>query len=158
MKKLFLGVMLCSAVLLIGNTASAIPLLQLDIAGGNYDTITESTIGGPTGTLIALLEPNKTSNSDTYFISIALAPKTDGVPSQSINNFSPATTDYPTTAGVSNFAFVTSYQDDSPFDGTKNHGVFDTWYWEYTFQFDGSETVGKYNVQLGDPDYLPEPP
>ncbi len=59
-------------------TASAIPTLQLDIEGGFYDPVTETTVTtDPVFDLSALLTlPTGTDPSGTYYVSIALQPKT----------------------------------------------------------------------------------
>jgi len=156
MKKL-LGCLLC--VMLLGffaAPAAALPTLQLDILG--YDSTDGTTVGGPTGTLVALLqeESNGPSGgidtlSGTYNISVAIVPKTTSNPGVSIDNFIPRTVD----SGVasSSFSQTGPAGSGSPFDGTKSHEIFDTWYWEFEFQFDGSQQVGAYNVQddAGDP-------
>jgi len=54
----------------LGQRAQAIPSLQLDIAGGYYDTISETSLSdGPIFTLEAYLKAT-TANplSDTYYI------------------------------------------------------------------------------------------
>jgi hypothetical protein len=155
MKKLFLVVMLCSAFLLIGNTASAQPLLQLDIAGGTYlNGADGTTYGGPSGTLYALLDPNsgeygtgdnKVDVGDTFYISLGLVPS---------NTSDPGSDPIFTSITASSFSF------NGETDGTPNllppHGVFPTYYWEYEFTFDDtdqSKWVMPINVaeDLGDP-------
>lgn len=150
MKKL-MGLFLC--VMLLGffaAPAAALPTLQLDILG--FDSTAGTTIGGPTGTLVALLQEETSGGpgmiddiGGIYFISLAIAPKSSTSPA-SIDNFS-------IISGATESASLTSGGLGSPFDGTKSHGIFDTWYWEYSFTFDAPKTVGAYNVQddPGDP-------
>jgi hypothetical protein len=61
MKRLTLLMMLCGAFLLLGSTAIAYPLLQLDIDGGNNTSYQGGSIvsgGDPTFNLVALIDTN----------------------------------------------------------------------------------------------------
>lgn len=142
MKKLFLVLMFCGAFLLMGNTASAVPLLQLDIAGGSYDWSTETTVtSDPTLTLQALLK-TEAGLSGTYYISAALVPKTSGpdpVTSPTINSFS-------IFSGATGGSLSSAIFGDPGLE----HGIFDTTYYEYQFQFNGV-TVPSYDVQFDTP-------
>jgi hypothetical protein len=144
MKKLFLMVMVCCAFLLIGNTASAQPILQLDISGGTY-VGDGTTYGGPSGTLWALLDPksgeyddtatNKVNVLDTYYISLAVVPKTsvDPVTDPGFLNSTALTFSGPSPSDG---------KYGTPTNGSSNlpgHGVFDTYYWEYEFKFNPTE-------------------
>jgi hypothetical protein len=161
MKKLFLVVFLCTTLLFIGNTASAQPILQLDISGGTYIG-DGTTYGGPSGTLWALLDPksgeyddtatNKVNVFDTYFISLAVVPQTSSDP---------------VTDPIFSNLTAKTFSGPSPLDGKygtptngsdslAGHGVFPTWYWEYQFTFDDLDDLKKVdpiNVQTdpGDP-------
>ena len=145
MKKL-LGCLLC--VMLLGffaAPAAAYPTLQLDILGGSYDTTTESTIGGASGTLVALLNPDKDDLlGGTYYISLAVVPITTTDPG-SLGTFS-------IDSGATDLVHTGLGVSGNPLPLGQPHGVFDTWYEEYSFKFDGTQ-VGAYNVQddAGDP-------
>jgi hypothetical protein len=143
MKKL-LGCLLCVVLLgFFAAPAAAIPTLQLDILG--YDSTDGTTVGGPTGTLVALLNPDKDDfPSGLYSISLAVVPMTSTSPG-SIGSFA---VDYGATAlGLSGAGYG------NPLPLGQPHGTFDTWYEEYSFTFDGTQQVGAYNVQFdaGDP-------
>jgi len=142
MKKLFLVVFLCTAFLFMGTTASAIPVLQLDIVGGSYDgntTVTSSS----SFQLVALLNPDSgvyDSSITNYYISAALVPK---------QNYSPGPS--PSIA-ASTGASLTGNDYDGYGDPGLEHGIFDTYYWEYEFNFTGTK-VNAYDVATtpGDP-------
>jgi hypothetical protein len=122
MKKLFLVVFLCSAFLLMANTASAIPVLQLDIVGGTYDGNTTVTSSG-SFQLVALINPFSglyDGSIDNYYISAALVPKQDYS-----GSLSPSITGSNLTGNV-----LSDYGDPG-----LEHGIFDTYYWEYELQF-----------------------
>ena len=148
MKKLFLVVMLCSAFLLIGNTASAINFLQLDIPGGSYDSITESTIGGTSGQLVALIDSTKSKydTNNTYSIILSYMPKTNTDPGFTLNatNFSLASGGSGGTLGPASST--------SPPYSQLNHDAFPTVHWIYEdFQISTPPIeVGAYNTQTGD--------
>ena len=84
MKPLYLPL---AAALALGfaTSAQAIPALQLGITGGTYDSTTQTTVAsGSIFTLSAYLTPKQNATSaeidallaDTYYISMALVPKT----------------------------------------------------------------------------------
>jgi len=151
MKKLILMIILCSTFLLFSISASAVPLLQLDIAGGTYIG-DGTTYGGPSGTLIALLDPssgeygtanNKIDVGDTFFISLSVLPSNSSDPG--INPI---------------FGLPTTAIDLTSLGGTGGtpinmppHGVFPTYYWKYSFKFDELNLMNPINVaeDPGDP-------
>jgi hypothetical protein len=79
-----------ASMAVLPGTAAAVPLLQLDIAGGYYDTSTQTIIAsGPVFTLTAVLTPSQNATAtdianllnDTFYISAAVTPQygpTDG--------------------------------------------------------------------------------
>lgn len=149
MKKLFLVAMLCSAFLLIGNTASAYPLLQLDIIGGTYDSGSQDTVYvGDDPTLVALLNPNDDhgkydSSIDKYYFSIAYYPEASTFGGSA-----------PTVTAKTGFGAKALDNTGTGIYGTPSigggnlppHGVFPTYYYEWEFEFDGY-MVDAYNVQ-----------
>ena len=150
MRKLFLVVFLCTACLLIGNTVWAYPLMQLDIVGGTYDGNT-TVIDGTSGPfeLVALLNPSAGDYYDVidpiqnYYISAAIVPSTGAYagPSPTLG----ASSGYTLTPGSPSTGNVRPT--DLPW-----HGPFPTHYWEYEFQFTGTERVVPYDVaDPGDP-------
>ena len=77
----FSRIVVLLGVLLLSAKAEAYPLLQLDIIGGHYDSVTETIVSdGPDFTLVALLTPHGSAGAqigqylDTYYISAAVSP------------------------------------------------------------------------------------
>jgi hypothetical protein len=150
MKKLFLVVILCSAFLLIGNTASAINFLQLDIVGGSYDSGTESTIGDPAGTLVALINPTKKKYNvaNDYFITLSIMPNTSSYkgtgPDLGLgigNSFSLASGG---TGGSLSYSGTTA-----PYSQVNHGEAFPSDYWTFGAFSPTGSTVPTYNVQTG---------
>lgn len=147
--------------------AQAIPMLQLDIGGGTYDTTTETTItSDPTFTLYAYLTPDKQTGSQTdaeyqayldsllnmdYYISSAIVPKTssanDDFGSFMLDGVSYDYTDMSYgTPPLENNPSITQLYD--PLDLQK-HDIFDTSFLETKFKFDGNNIIPAFNVQDG---------
>ncbi len=135
----------------------AIPTLQLDIADGVYDPVTETIVATSTSfTLYALLTPQ--ANDDlsallgtTYYLSAAIIPVPDD--GADIGSF----TIYQGPAGIDETVHVTSdmvygtppveaFQEFDSGDLSK-HGVFPTYFSEFSFIFDESAMTATYNAQ-----------
>ena len=143
--KRVIGLWVGFALLIWGWPAFAVPVLQLDIAGGLYstddpryenDTVVSS---GDDFTLYALMreQTNKTSLKDEYFISIALYPN---VHQSSL----------PPDLGSFTFAGQTIYADrDLTYGnpGISPHGVFKSYYLLHKFHFDETRQTAVYDVQ-----------
>lgn len=125
-----------------GHQAFALPSLQLDIGGGYYNQSgnplydTETVIASsPQFTLYALMNPTrKTTLADTYYLSMAL--------------FSSPGSTGDTGSFVFNGRAIDIDQDmlyGNP--GLPGHGIYNTNYLVYNFNFDPENMVGKYNVQ-----------
>lgn len=76
-----------AALLSVVGTANAVPELQLSIAGGTYDTTSETSISsGPVFDLYAYL--NRASNTGTFYVSMALTPAVaEAVPAPDFGSF-----------------------------------------------------------------------
>jgi len=145
MKKL-LGSFLCLAILIWGCPAFAVPVLQLDIGGGYYNTTgdpryNDETVvsDGDVFTLYALMQPKRgqTSLNDTYYISMALYPQipiTSPPPNVGYFTFEGQTIDVAEDMAYGN-------------PGIPSHGVFDTYYALIAFKFNPTSKVGLYNTQ-----------
>lgn len=139
-----LAIALCS-------TAYATPTLQLDIAGGTYDTTTETVIAGSTSfTLYAYLAPDgKNSISDIYGLSMAITPKF-GPAGGSLGSFTVNGTMIDVTQdmvyGTPPLEVVSALQGSDPGD-LSSHGIFDTYFAELRFDFAGASQSSIYNVQ-----------
>ena len=144
MKKI-LGPFLCLALLIWSFPAFALPSLQLDIGGGYYNTTgdpryNDETIisSGDVFTLYALMEKGKyTSLDDTYSISMALFPHI------SLTSTSPNFGSFMFNGQTIDVAEDMIYGN----PGIPSHGVFDTYYHVYDFNFIAGNQVGKYNTQ-----------
>ena len=122
--------------------AYAYNTLQLDIEGGTYDPVTQTIVAsGSTFTLYSLLEPDQDTGTDlVYYISAAITPK------------------LATQADLGSFTFngVVIDVTDDMFFGTppiadvdhdlQSHGIFETYYSEFAFQFDETQQVLPYNT------------
>jgi MYXO-CTERM domain-containing protein len=152
------------ALALAGVSAQAIPNLQLGIKGATYVGGTEETSVATTNPfdLWAFLNkgPNSTSVSDTYFISAALV-RTDGgsVPNTSANlgSFKFAGVDYNVTGNMvyGNPPLETALDHQGGSD-LAPHGIFPTWFKEFSFTFDSNAKYVDLNT-APDPDDLTTP-
>lgn len=132
--------------------AWALPSLQLDIGGGVYDPVTE-TIVTPSGpfTLYAYLIPDPAPGptallGDTYYISAAIAPQV-GPAASSLGSF----TFNGTTVNVtSDMTFGTPPIEAAPLHQAGDlpkHGIYNTYYKEFAFQFNDANQSAPYNTQ-----------
>lgn len=122
----------------------ALPVLQLDIAGGSYDASTQTVVSSANEfDLIALLNSN--SAAGHYYLSVALTPATStggSFGSFTINgNTVDVTADmvYGTPPSELNLAH-------DPGD-LSTHSIYPTYFFEYSFYFDPAMTTSAYNVQ-----------
>lgn len=127
--------------------AHALPALQLDIGGGFYDTSTETILTtSNTFTVYALLNPTKISATDTYYLSAALSPQTTNL--SAVGSFSLSGPDLLTSSdwsyGVPPLEGVLSTFDAGDLS---KHGVFPTYFKEFSFTFNQLHTSGLYNTQ-----------
>lgn len=140
------------------NLAYAVPMLQLGIGGGAYDTDTETIVTqSPVFTLYAYGKKNQDGDtvfnkevdiSEDFYISIALTPQT-------------ALLDKPLSIGSFDFAGTTYGIDDMihgipPIEGgdatrdaqdLQKHGIFETFFLEVQFKFLSSQTTASVNTQ-----------
>jgi hypothetical protein len=162
---------------LLAAQAEAVPILQLDMKGGVYDPVTETIVApGGTFTVFAVLTPGANATAaeiaalldTTYFLSVALTPQT-GPPGGSFGSFAfglPGTTSTckettsptpgacPQTVnvtsdmsyGVPPLEIVSSLQGWDANDLSK-HGIYQTYFSEFSFKFSPLDTASKYNTQ-----------
>lgn len=139
-------------------SAHAIPLLQLDIGGGSYDTSTQTTVTSADAfSLYAYLTPSNSCDAlcaasllgTQYYVSVALAPQTST--SGNYGSFS-----YNTGAATT---VVNATSDMTygrpPLEGTlatsdpgdlAPHGIYDTYFYEIPFYFASANTACVVNV------------
>jgi hypothetical protein len=136
--------------------SSAAPLLQLDIAGGVYDPVSQTiTATSNIFTLSAILTPKSTDSAlkiaerlgQTYYVSAALTPSpgTSGATagSFSINGVTTQATAN-MTYGVPPIERLSSLQGADPGD-MPGHGIYPTFFTQVAFQFSASSTATTYN-------------
>lgn len=149
---LLLGASLFGASL----AAQAIPMLQLGIGNGYYDTETETSVtNAGQFTLFAYGKAtgNKTVNvNETHYISVAVSPKLGPAP-EPIGTFSIGTNNFTIADMVYGNPPIEDFLEKDPHD-LSSHGVFDTFFLEIAFQFSASQTTASVNVQ-DDPDHVP---
>jgi hypothetical protein len=149
--------LLLASILAFAQTAQAVPLLQLDMAGGVYDPVTE-TIIAPNGSfeLFALLTP-RTNATDAqiedllntvYYISVAITPKVSSPASLGSFEFGTTTVDVTAdmTYGTPPLEAFAVLQGQDPHD-LPGHGIYDTYFVEFAFQFQATNTALTYNSQ-----------
>jgi hypothetical protein len=151
-----LTVLLTIAGAFVGSDASAVPVLQLDIAGGVYDLGTETIIGmSDPFTLYAILTPHENATpdqiaallADTYYVSVALTPKI-GLPGASLGSFEfdgvtvNATTDM--TYGVPPIEANGTALFDA--NDLSKHNIFETYFSEFDFTFNPANRAVVYNT------------
>lgn len=139
------ALLLAGVLALAPSLASAVPVLQLDIAGGSYDPVEEIVFtDADSFTVYAYLKAGA-SLTDTYYLSVALAPQVStagSFGSVSVNGTSyGATGDMvfgvpPIEGGVATFD-----AGDLP-----KHGVYETYFFEVSFQFDAANVSGVYDT------------
>jgi hypothetical protein len=140
MKKLFLFLALgifCG----VYSSAYALPMLQLDISNGYYDTQTDTVFASNDNfTLYALLNSkNNQALQATYFIAAAL------VGPHGTKVSSPG--DYGSfTIGGASYDATTSMTYGNPFGSKLKHGIYATYYNAISFKFDPNNTATAYNT------------
>jgi len=138
--------------------AAAIPVLQLDIGGGVYDLETETIVGtSDPFTLYAILTPRWGATTEqinallaeTYYISVALTPKT-APPGGSLGSFTfndgTIIHDVDVTSGM-DFG-VPPLESNVTFDANdlSKHGIYETYFREFDFTFNSINTALAYNT------------
>lgn len=122
-----------------------VPLLSLDIAGGTYDSASETIVAqGNPFTLYALFNTERGRASGTYYIAAAIVPKTQNPPTTSFGSFTVDGRTY-SAANMSYGnppASITHESRDLP-----SHGIYDTHYVEIAFRFDWYKRADLYNSQ-----------
>ena len=143
-------VFVAGLILFSSTQGLAVPTLQLDIAGGTYDSSTQTIVAtGNIFTLYAYLSPNfRNTLTDTYFISAAISPKVD-IGGADIGSFTfngntiNATGDM--TYGTPPLEEIADLQGWDKGDLPK-HGIFPTYFSEFEFQFNSANQIGKYDT------------
>jgi hypothetical protein len=138
-------------------TAEAVPLLQLDMKDGVYDTSSE-TIVGPGGgpfTLYAILSPKATWSQDvinyflgqTYYISVAVTPAIGPAPAD-LGSFVFQGSNVDVSAdmiyGTPPVETLSSYDTGD----LENHQIYPTFFQQFSFQFQSADKALTYDSAL----------
>ncbi len=127
----------------LATSVFGVPMLQLDIAGGTYDSSSETIIAsGSPFTLYALYNTLQGKVSGTYYIAAAIVPKTQNPPATDFGSFKVNGVTY-SSANMAYGNPPASVTQDSL--DLASHGIYDTHYVEIGFTFDKSQTAGLYN-------------
>jgi hypothetical protein len=140
---LVLGMLgLCSGIGVFGT-----PLLQVDIEDGVYDPVNENIVSTSNPfTMYTLFNTTKGKASGTYYLSVAIVPKTANPPASPFGSFKVNGDTYSLANG--NIVFG-----NPPVSVIKNnldlpsHDIFDTHYAEIAFTFDKTKKANLYNTQ-----------
>ena len=146
MKKLFVVLMVSSFLLIGANMALAVPFLQLDISDGIYDNGTETVFATDNVfTLYALIDPgsNEFVEGETYYISASVTPQLDQGADLGSFDFDGQTIDVTADMEYGTAPIDILAQNlDLP-----GHGIFPTYFTEFSFTIDTSKMAAEYNSQ-----------
>ena len=167
MKRLWKYLALLAVLVLLpalAKKSEAVPLLQLDMAGGVYDPVTQTIVApGGSFTVYAILTPQTGATaqeiakllSTNYYVSVALTPQlqqttpapnlgsfTFGAQGGTQNTINAATG---MTYGVPPLELMSTMQGFDPGDLSK-HGIYPTYFSEFGFNFSGLQQSGVYNT------------
>lgn len=157
MRKSILG-SLVLAGLLTALPASAAPLLQLDIVGGEYDPTTETIVATDSQfTLVALATPQGNVSAQdilnsTYYVSMAITPQYGPLPGD-LGSF---TVNGQTVNATANMTYGTppvevfSQLQGSDAQDLSTHDIYPTYFAEFAFQFSSLSTTQTYNTATGE--------
>lgn len=140
----------------VANSASALPGLMLDLDASNvsYNGTIQTT--DDTFSVYAYLAPKNNESladvndllADTYYVSIALTPKTGPIGGM-FGSFDVDSTTV-TVTGDMTYGAPPLTGDPSPLweaGDLAKHGIFETFYYEVAFQFDASDVTLVYDTQ-----------
>lgn len=129
---------------LLAMGAHAVPVLQLDIAGGSYDASTETiTSSSKQFDLLALL--NSSSTEGQYFLSMAVTPAINAAGSYGSFSFNGNTIDVTADMVYGTPPAEANIMHDGGDLG--NHSIYPTYFFEYGFYFNSANTTSLYNVE-----------
>ncbi len=133
--------------LLLASPAMALPTLQLDILGGTYDSVDQTTVANSNAfTLRTLLKATSTNLSVPYYLSVAIEPGLAlSNPAPDIGSFKVNGTTY--TSSMLTWGTPPTNVPDSQTGNLSPHGIYPTYYLELQFSFANAGTVAAYNVQ-----------
>jgi len=139
--------LLTTLLLILSINVSAVPLLQLDIPIGDYDHNTQDSVVSDTQYgLTAILNEKYLNNpingllTDSFYLSFAL-----------VSEFISGSGDYGSFTINGNEIAVTADmvwgKPPSEDDDIAGHGIYDTWYYQYLFDFSDAEYQLLYDAE-----------
>jgi hypothetical protein len=139
--------------LLASTTASAVPVLQLDIAGGSYDAADETIVtSADSFTVYAYATPTGNARRSsivgrTYYLSIALTPETRRSGAD-LGSFTVNGTVYDATADMTFGVPPIEASGRTTYDGgdLARHGIYSTHFVQIPFTFSAANRSGEYNT------------
>lgn len=142
------------AVAVAPYAASAVPVLQLDIEGGSYDSASETIVTSESSfTVYAYATPQGNTSLDallgrTHYLSVALTPQT-GPADVAAGSFTVNGTTYLATQDMTYGVPPIEANGTAAHDGGDlgQHEIFETFFVEIPFQFVAGQTSGEYNTQ-----------
>jgi hypothetical protein len=152
------------AALIVGaaRPASAIPLLQLEVTNGVYDTVDEDTVATTNAfTMYAYLTPpNNASVADinkllaqTFYISAAISPKVSATnPNLGSFSFNGTTVNATSDMTYGTPPMPATFSSDIP-----SHGIYETYFKEFSFKFLAANKSAAYDVQTATQFDAPQP-
>ena len=156
---LVLGI-IATVLSLVTAQTQAVPVLQLGIGGGEYDWDTQTIVtSDPVFTLYAYgkigdyTKKQGINLSDTYYISIALTPKTGPTAPSDIGSFdfSSANCGGDETCEIGDMTYGTPPLESSGATTDPNdlgsHGIYETFFIEVPFLFSADHTTALVNTQ-----------
>ena len=155
-------VIIATIMLAVCGGVLAIPTLQLDIEGGVYDPVTETTItGADVFNLHALLSPDADSTLEgLYRFSAALTPQTaQTYPDPDLGSILFDGFSYDVTGdmdwGTPPLALLLGTTEEGK--DLPPHSIYPTYYLEFEIDFNAATQLSSYNVQddIGDPADFP---
>lgn len=161
MKANALGIGLAALIGVAGLTAlprdaNAVPTLQLGIAGGSYDSTTQTVVSsGSSFALYAFLLPNASNTIyDTYYLSMALTPTISG--SANLGSFTYNGNPVNVTSGMTyGTPPIDAFSSNWDPGDLAPHSIFDTYFKEVGFSFSSGQSA-VFNTQ-DHPTWGPQP-
>ncbi|TXT24980.1 MAG: hypothetical protein FD134_1277 [Gallionellaceae bacterium] len=129
-------------------TANAVPVLQLGIVGGTYDSATQTVVATtPAFSLYAFLAPNSSNTlSDSYYLSMAITPQVS-TPAN-LGSFTYNSTTVAVTSGMTyGYPPIDTFSAGADPGDLAAHSVFPTYFKEVGFSFSSSNQSGIFNTQ-----------
>jgi len=163
--------LLFSLLFIFANSAYAVPMLQLGIGGGEYDTDTETIVTqSPSFTLYAYGKKGDDEDpvfnkevviSEQFIISIALTPQTELLtPPSSIGSFDFAGNTFDIDDMIHGIPPIEGGVATKDAHDLQKHGIFETHFLEFSFFFVSTQTTASINTQTTPgliPDEVPDP-